>query len=177
MFYLTSGSGERTLSSDKKVSSVLSVLHLKRRTTFWGIFYQKQFFFAIEFGFWGKNSWTTSEKFPAEMFKLFSACPVDHFENDYHSFWTFQKFWTLSDNCADLWLKFSTAFPNVHSTCPKDFFGFFVNGSHVCFLISDSSEKNISLDRKVSSILLKLQFKRPHNILRSFYRKRVGFSV
>ena len=37
----------------------------------------------------------------------------------------FESFWFLSDNCPDLWLKISAAFPNVHSTCPKEFFVFF----------------------------------------------------
>ena len=46
----------------------------------------------MEFGFWGKMSWTTSDKVPAELSKLFSTCPVDHFENEFHFFWTFQKF-------------------------------------------------------------------------------------
>ena len=56
MFYLTSGSSEKNLSSEKNVSSVLSNLHSKRRRTFWGNFSQKQFFFSIEFGFWSKMS-------------------------------------------------------------------------------------------------------------------------
>ena len=37
--------------------------------------------------------------------------------------------------------------PNVHSTCPKYFFGFFVKGSHV-FLTSDSGKKNCSFEKK-----------------------------
>ena len=42
-------------------------------------------------------------------------------------------FRTLNVNRPDLWRKVSAAFPNVHSTCPKDFSVFFVNDSHVLF--------------------------------------------
>ena len=59
----------------------------------------------------------------------------------------FESFWILSDNCPDLWLKFSAASPNVPSTCPKYFFGFFVNGSHVFFLTSDSGKKILFLKK------------------------------
>ena len=93
-------------------------------------------------------SWTTSEKFPAELSKLLSTCPVDHFENECHVFWNFRKFLNFSDKCLDLWLKFSAAFPNVHSSCPKYFFGFFVNGFHV-FLNFGLRQKNISFEKKI----------------------------
>ena len=39
------GFERKNLSSERKASSVLSILHSKRRRTFWGNFYQKQFFF------------------------------------------------------------------------------------------------------------------------------------
>ena len=45
------------------------------------------------------------------------------------------------------------------------------------YLTSDASEKYVSFEKKVSSFLLKLHFKRPVNFLRSFYQKPVGFSV
>ena len=82
---------QRCPNCPKKVSSVLSKLHSKRWRIFWGNFLQKHFF-SIDFGFWGNISWPTSEKFPAELSKLFSTCPVDHFENDYRIFWNIRKF-------------------------------------------------------------------------------------
>ena len=60
----------------------------------------------------------------------------------------FKSFWILSDNCPDLWLKFSAAFPNVPSTCPKYFLVFFCEWFSCFFLTSDSGEKNISFEKK-----------------------------
>ena len=82
------------------------------------------------------------------MSKLFSTCPVDHFENDYRFFWIFRKFLNLSDNCPDLWLKFSAALPNVHFTCPRDFFVFFLWMVLMFYLTSDSSEIYFSFEKK-----------------------------
>ena len=65
--------------------------------------------------------------------KLQFTCSQEHFEKGYF-FRIFQNcFRTLSVNRPDLWRKVSAAFPNMHSTCPKDFYVFFVNGSHVLF--------------------------------------------
>ena len=47
----------------------------------------------------------------------------------------------------------------------------------IIFYLRTQAKKNISFEKKVSSFLLKLHFKRPENFLRSFYGKRVGFSV
>ena len=115
---------KKILVLTKKVSSVLSVLHSKRRRTFWGNFFQKQFFFQLSMDFEEKNLELPAKSFQQRCYNCF--LPVQ---------WTtvrmiiifsenLESFWTLSDNCADLWLKFSAAFPNVHSTCPKYFFGF-----------------------------------------------------
>ena len=60
----------------------------------------------------------------------------------------FKSFWFLSDNCPDLWLKFSAAFPSVPSKCPKYFFGFSCEWFSCFFLTSDSGEKNISFEKK-----------------------------
>ena len=51
MFYLTSSSSERNLSSEKKVLSVLSIFHSKRPRKFWGFIFSKTFFlqYSLEF--------------------------------------------------------------------------------------------------------------------------------
>ena len=154
----------------------MSILHSKRRTTFCGIFFQKQLFFS--------SVWILRQKcleLPAKSFQqscqncfLRVQWTTSRMSIIFSDF--FESFWTLSDNCPDLWLKFSAAFPNVHSSCPKYFFGFFVNGFYV-FLNFGLRQKNISFEKKNSSFLLKLHFMRPENFLRSFYQKRVGFSV
>ena len=59
----------------------------------------------------------------------------------------FESFWTLSDNCPDLWPKFSAALPNVHSTCPKDIL-FILWMVLMFYLTSDSSEKHIRFEKK-----------------------------
>ena len=134
MFCLTSGSSERNLSSEKKVSSVLSILHFKRRRTFWGDFFQKQFFvFKLSLDFEAKCRELTAKSFQQKCQNCFLRVQWTTLRKIIIFSEIFESFRTLSDNCPDLWLKFSAAFPNVHSTCPKDFFGFLVNGSHKFF--------------------------------------------
>ena len=60
----------------------------------------------------------------------------------------FESFWTLSDNCAELWLKLSAAFPNVHSTCPKYFFGFFCERISWFFKLRTQAKKTLVLKKK-----------------------------
>ena len=59
-------------------------------------------------------------------------------------------FRTLSDNRPDLWRKFSTALPKVHSACPKNFSLFFAVVCHVVF--------NIGFERK-KILVLKIKFR------------------
>ena len=145
MFYLTSGSSGKSLSSEKKVMSVLSNLHSKRRRTFWGNFFQKQFFFQLSMDFDAKCLELPAKSFQQSCKNCFLRVQWTNLRMSIFFSEIFESFWTLSDNCPDLWLKFSAAFPNVHSTCRKYFFGFFVNGSHV-FLTSDSIEKKNSFE-------------------------------
>ena len=91
MFYLTSGSSEKILVLKEKLRQFCQYCILNVVELFEEIFIKNNFF-SNEFGFWGKMSGTTSEKFPAELSKLFSTCPVHHFENEYHIFWNFRKF-------------------------------------------------------------------------------------
>ena len=130
MFNLTSGSSEKNISSEKKAPSFCQYCILNVGELFEEIFFKSNFFQLIL-------------DFEAKCLEL----PAESFQQSYQNCflrvqWTtlrmsmifseiFESFWILSDNCPDLWLKFSAAFPNVHSTCPKDFFGFFLNGSHV----------------------------------------------
>ena len=132
MFNLTSGSSERNISSEKKASSFCQNCILNVGELFEEIFFNNNFFQLIL-------------DFEAKCLEL----PAKSFQQSYQNCflrvqWTtlrmsiifseiFESFWILSDNCPNLWLKFSAAFPNVPSTCPKYFFGFFVNGSHVFF--------------------------------------------
>ena len=119
-------------------------------------------------------SWTTSEKFPAELSKLLSTCPVDHIENECHVFWNFRKLLNFSDKCLDLWLKFSAAFPNVHSSCPKYFFGFFVNGSHVCFKLRTQAKKILVLKKKFV-IFVEIAFFASRELFDEFLSKTCRF--
>ena len=154
----------------------MSNLHSKRRKNFWRKFFSKTIFFQLSWDLEAKCLELPAKSFQQSCQNCFLPVQWTTLRMSIIFSENFESFWTLSDNCPDLWLKFSGAFPNVHSTCPKYLFAFFVNGSHI-FLTSDSSEKNISFEKKVSSFLLKLHFKRPENFLRSFYQKRAGFSV
>ena len=148
MFNLTSGSSERNISSEKKASSFCQNCILNVGELFEEIFFNNNFFQLIL-------------DFEAKCLEL----PAKSFQQSYQNCflrvqWTtlrmsiifseiFESFWILSDNCPNLWLKFSAAFPNVPSTCPKYFFGFFVNGSHVFF----------NLGRRQKKIFLKKKFR------------------
>ena len=160
MFYLTSGSSEKNLSSENKFWSGMSILSSKRRRTFWGSFFQKQFFF--------NSVWILRQKcleLPAKSFQ--QSCQKCFLRVQWTTFRTiivfseiFESFWTLSDNCPDLWPKFSAALPNVHSTCPKDIL-FILWMVLMFYLTSDSSEKHIRFEKKFRHFCWNLRFKRP----------------
>ena len=177
MFHLTSCSSETNLSSEKKVSSVLSKLHSKRPRTFWEIFFSKTSFFQWSLVFEAKCLELPATRFQQSCQNCFLRVQWTTLRMSFIFSEIFKSFWILSDNCPDLWLKFSAAFPNVPSKCPKYFFGFSCEWFSCFFLTSDSGEKNISFEKKFRHFFLKLHFKRPGNFLRSFYQKRVGFSV
>ena len=148
MLHLTSGSSDRNLSSEKKASSVLSILHSKRRRTFWGIFCSKTIFFQWSLVFEAKCLELPATSFQQSCQNCFLRVQWTTLRMSFIFSEIFESFWILSDNCPDLWLKFSAAFPNVHSTCPKYFFGFFVNGSHVLFNFGLKRKKILVLKKK-----------------------------
>ena len=114
-----------------RVSSVLSKLHSKRWRIFWGNFFSKKFFFKISLDFEAKLLDIPAKSFQQSCQNCFLRVQWTTLGMSIIFSEFFDSFWTLSNNCPDLWQKFSAALPNVRSRCPKYFF--FVNGSHVFF--------------------------------------------
>ena len=95
----------------------------------------------LSFPEYGRNFLNIHWSLLGMLSKLQFTCSQEHFEKGYF-FRSFQNcFRTLSDNRPDLWRKVSAAFPNVHSTWPKDFFVFFCEWFSCFFL-------NFGLKRK-----------------------------
>ena len=93
-------------------------------------------------------------------------------------------FWGFFKIVFGLWsIMVRTSGENVQQCCQMcilcvrgTFLFFFVNGSHVLFNFG-LKLKTYWVWKKVSSFLLKLQFKCPGNFLRSFYQEHVCFSI
>ena len=81
MFNLTSGSSEKNLSFERKVSSVLSNLHSKRPRNFWSIFFQKAFFFNLVSSL-SEDFSSFVKKLSTKLSKLNFTCPVKHFDQN-----------------------------------------------------------------------------------------------
>ena len=128
-----------------RVSSVLSILHSKRRRTFWGIFCSKTIFFQWSLVFEAKCLELPAKSFQQSCQNCFLRVQWTTLGMSIIFSEFFDSFWTLSNNCPDLWQKFSAALPNVRSRCPKDFFVWIVL---MFYLTSDSSEKQIRFEKK-----------------------------
>ena len=92
MFYWTSSSSERNLSSEKRVSSVWSKLPLNVRELFVELFFQNVFF-SIQYGIWAKI-YPALSKFSTKLSKTHFTCPREHFyKNILLTLWNSFRLW------------------------------------------------------------------------------------
>ena len=92
MFYLTSSSSERNLSSEKRVSSVWSKLPLNVRELFVELFFPNVFF-SIQYGIWAMI-YPALSKFSTKLSKTHFTCPREHFyKNILLTLWNNFRLW------------------------------------------------------------------------------------
>ena len=109
------------------------------------------------------------------MSKVQFTCSEDHFEKGYVFLRFFQNcFRTLSDNRPDLWQKFSTALPKLHSACPKNFSIFFAVVCHVLFNFGFKIKKILASKKSFVSFV-KFAFYTSENVLRNSIHKNDFF--